>query len=159
MSPTGAADAGRLAGVISPLRRSLLRVARTAEHLPEIPDAQIEVLRALPSGVERASSELADALGLGRPTISNLLREMERAGLVARRGDPDDRRRVLVAASDRALDLLARFDRASTVALVDAIDRLDQADRDALDAALGALERLRDVIDDIAHDRTKEAGS
>ncbi|GGI45607.1 DNA-binding MarR family transcriptional regulator [Agromyces flavus] len=159
MSPTRAADARRLAGVISPLRRSLLRVARTAEHLPEIPDAQIEVLRALPSGVERSSGEVADALGLGRPTISNLLRDMERAGLVTRRGDVGDRRRVLVAASDRALDLLARFDRASTAALVDALDRLHPADRNALDPALGALERLRDVIDDVAHDRTKDARS
>ena len=97
--------AGRLGRVISPLRRSLLRVARAAEHLPEIPDAQIEVLRALPAGVERSSGELAGALGLSRPTISNLLRDMERAGLVARRPDRGDRRRVLVAASDRALPL------------------------------------------------------
>ena len=144
--------AGRLGRVISPLRRSLRRVARAAEHQPEIPDAQIEVLRALPEGVERSSGELAGALGLSRPTISNLLRDMERAGLVARRPDRGDRRRVLVAASDRALDLLARFDRASTAALVDAIDRLEPDDRRILADALGALERLRDAVDDVGHD-------
>lgn len=144
--------AGRLGAVISPLRRSLLRVARAVERLPEIADARIEVLRALPEGVERSSGELADALGLSRPTISNLLRDMERAGLVARRPDRGDRRRVLVAASGRALDLLARFDRASTAALVDALDRLEPDDRRILAEAIGALERLRDAVDDVAHD-------
>jgi DNA-binding MarR family transcriptional regulator len=147
---TTAAGLGR---VISPLRRSLLRVARTAERLPEVPDAQIEVLRALPAGTDRSPGELAETLGLSRPTVSNLLRDMERADLVARRTHPDDGRRVLVAASDHALDLLVRFDRASLATLAAALDRLEPADRDALAAALGALERLRDVIDDAAHTR------
>ena len=46
-----ALDPARLAAVISPLRRDLLAGARAAEHLPDIPDAQIEVIRALPRGV------------------------------------------------------------------------------------------------------------
>ena len=52
-------DVARLSGVISPLRRGLLRAARTAEHLPEIPDAQVEVLRASPVGVVRSPAEIA----------------------------------------------------------------------------------------------------
>lgn len=147
--------AARLGSLISPLRRSLLRVARSAEHLPEIPDAQIEVLRALPAGAERTSGELAEELGLSRPTISNLLRDMERAGLIARRGATDDRRRVLVAASDRAVDLLDRFDRASATVLADVLERLDPDDRRALDAALGAFERLRDAVEQVSRDQPK----
>ena len=38
-APTDRFDVGRLSGIISPLRRGLLRAARTAEHLPDIPDA------------------------------------------------------------------------------------------------------------------------
>ena len=149
MPPTAA----RLGSLISPLRRSLLRVARSAEHLPEIPDAQIELLRALPAGRESSPGELAEALGLSRPTISNLLRDMERAELVTRRAADDDRRRVVVAASDRALDLLARFDRASAVVLAEVLGRLGDDDRRALDAALPALERLRDAVEDASHHR------
>jgi DNA-binding MarR family transcriptional regulator len=147
--------AARLGSLISPLRRSLLRVARSAEHLPEIPDAQIEVLRALPAGRESSPGELADELGLRRPTISNLLRDMERANLVTRRSATDDRRRVVVAASDRALDLLARFDRASADVLAEVLGRLSAHDRRALDAALPALERLRDAVEDASHHRVE----
>jgi DNA-binding MarR family transcriptional regulator len=146
--------AARLGSLISPLRRSLLRVARSAEHLPEIPDAQIEVLRALPAGRESSPGELADELGLSRPTISNLLRDMERAKLVTRRGSTDDRRRVVVAASDRALDLLARFDRAGAEVLAEVLGRLGDDDRRALDAALPALERLRDAVEGVSRHRT-----
>lgn len=145
--------AARLGSLISPLRRSLLRVARSSEHLPEIPDAQIEVLRALPAGTERTSGELAEELGLSRPTISNLLRDMEGAGLVTRQAATEDRRRVLVAASARALDLLARFDHASATVLADVLDRLGDADRRALDDALGALERLRDAVEHVSRER------
>lgn len=144
------ATAARLGSLISPLRRSLLRVARSAEHLPEIPDAQIEVLRALPVGTERTSGELAAELGLSRPTISNLLRDMEGAGLIARRAATEDRRRVLVAASARATDLLERFDRASASVLADVLDRLGDEDRRVLDDALGALERLRDAVEQVS---------
>jgi DNA-binding MarR family transcriptional regulator len=146
--------AARLGSLISPLRRSLLRVARSAEHLPEIPDAQIEVLRALPAGRESSPGELADELGLSRPTISNLLRDMERAKLVTRRGSTDDRRRVVVAASDRALDLLARFDRAGAEVLAEVLGRLGDDDRRALDAALPALERLRDAVEGVSRHRS-----
>ncbi|TYL53523.1 MarR family winged helix-turn-helix transcriptional regulator [Agromyces mariniharenae] len=147
--------AARLGSLISPLRRSLLRVARSSEHLPEIPDAQVELLRALPAGRESSPGELADELGLSRPTISNLLRDMERAKLVTRRGATDDRRRVVVAASDRALDLLARFDRASAAVLAEVLGRLSDDDRRALDAALPALERLRDAVEDVSHHRAE----
>ena len=129
--------AARLGSLISPLRRSLLRVARSAEHLPEIPDAQIEVLRALPAGRESSPGELADELGLSRPTISNLLRDMERAKLVTRRGSTDDRRRVVVAASDRALDLLARFDRAGAEVLAEVLGNPRRFREEASDSAHG----------------------
>jgi len=62
-------DAARLAAVISPLRRALLAAAREQEGLPDIPDAQIEIIRALPRGTVAAPGELAETLGLGRSTI------------------------------------------------------------------------------------------
>ncbi|GAA1753407.1 MarR family winged helix-turn-helix transcriptional regulator [Luedemannella helvata] len=139
-------DAARLAAVISPLRRTLLAAARAAERLPEIPDAQIEIIRALPSGTAATPSELAHRLGLSRPTVSNLLRAMESAGLVTRRPRPADRRQVQVAVSAKALDLFARFDRAGAALVADAVATLSAADRDALAGAVGALERLRDAI-------------
>jgi DNA-binding MarR family transcriptional regulator len=150
-SKTDASTAlARLNPIISPLRRGLLKAARAAEHLPELPDAQIEVLRALPAGVVRSPGELATELGLSRPTVSNLLRGMEQAGLVTREVPAADRRRVEVRASARALGLLERFDRASAAILDQALAGLDDADRAALAAALPALERLRDAVQGVA---------
>ncbi|GHJ43708.1 hypothetical protein Cs7R123_10500 [Catellatospora sp. TT07R-123] len=141
-----ALDPAKLAAVISPLRRTLLAAARAAEHLPEIPDAQIEVIRALPRGTSATPGELAVRLGLSRPTVSNLLRAMDTAGLITRTPSDTDRRQVSIAASATALDLFERFDRAGTALVADAAATLPDSDRQALAAALPALERLRDAI-------------
>ncbi|GAA5202702.1 MarR family winged helix-turn-helix transcriptional regulator [Microbacterium jejuense] len=142
----GAFDAARLTAVVSPLRRALLAAAREREGLPDIPDAQIEVLRALPRGTVAAPGELATTLGLGRSTISNLLAAMERAGLVTRQPRTDDRRGVEVAASPDALGYFERFDAASAAIMTDAATRLSAGDLAALAGAVPALERLRDVL-------------
>jgi DNA-binding MarR family transcriptional regulator len=139
-------DAARLASVISPLRRTLLATARATENLPEIPDAQIEIIRALPRGTVAGPGELAERLGLSRPTVSNLLTAMETAGLVERRPRPGNRRHVEVLATAKALDLFDRFDLASGDLVAAAAAGLSEADRAALAAAVPALERLRDAL-------------
>jgi len=142
---TGFDAESRLAAVISPLRRTLLTAARERGDLPDIPDAQIEVVRALlpASGeAERGPAELAEALHLNRSTVSNLLGAMEADGLVQRRRATGDGRRVVVALSPRAIDLFGRFDQAAGEILRDALGSLDSADRAAVAAAVPALERL-----------------
>jgi len=166
--PAPAADVeARLAAVISPLRRTLLAAARERGGLPDIPDAQIEVVRALlgasgdgtgqgaghdtghgadrrPAG--RGPAELAQALHLSRPTVSNLLGAMEADGLVERRRAADDGRRVVVVASARATELFHRFDEAAGDILQEALNLLDPADRAAVEAAVPALEALADAL-------------
>ncbi|WP_227982086.1 MarR family winged helix-turn-helix transcriptional regulator [Nocardia spumae] len=139
-------DPARLAAVISPLRRTLLTATRAAEQLPEIPDAQIEIIRALPPGTAVTSGELAQRLGLSRPTVSNLLTTMEAGGLIERRPRPGDRRRVEIVTTARARDLFDRFDAASSALVCDAAATLSPGDRAALAAALPALERLREAL-------------
>jgi DNA-binding MarR family transcriptional regulator len=139
-------DAARLASVISPLRRTLLAAARAAEHLPEIPDAQIEIIRALPRGTVSGPGELAERLRLSRSTVSNLLTTMEANGLVERRPRRDSLRHVDVLATGKALDLFDRFDLASGDLVARAVATLPDGDRATLAAAVPALERLRDAL-------------
>ncbi|WP_308798269.1 MarR family winged helix-turn-helix transcriptional regulator [Agromyces silvae] len=136
----------RLNGAILPLRRALVRLARTDVRLPELPDSQVELLRALPSGVVRPPGELAAELGLSRPAVSNLLKTLEADGLITRHHAETNRRYVDVKASKRAIRRLARFDRASAKRLGEAAGQLSEAERDALIAALPALEHLRDAV-------------
>jgi len=135
-------DAVRLGRMTGPLRRAVLRAVRVAADLPDLPEAQIEVLRVLAAESELASGELAERLRLARPTTSNLVTTMERQGLVAREQIGDDLRRVVIRPTAEALDLLARYDRTSHRLLSEALGGLDAEDRRAVVAALPALEEL-----------------
>ena len=146
-------DAARLAALISPLRRALLSSVREREQLPEIPDAQIEVIRLLPRGTIVSPSALADTLGLSRSAISNLLGAMERDRLIVRRPSATDRRQVEVIASPAALDYFDRYDAAAAAFVGHAAEALSADDRAAIDAALPALERLGDALSAARHGR------
>ncbi|GLY03915.1 hypothetical protein Acsp01_42940 [Actinoplanes sp. NBRC 101535] len=146
-------DPARLTAALVPLTRALRSAVRAAEDLPDLPDAQVEIIRVLPRGTVLSSGELAATLGLSRPTISNLLTAMEARDLITRRPSPGNRRHVQVSATEHALDLFARFDRAAAALVTTALAGLDPADRavlaearSALAAALPALVRLHQAL-------------
>lgn len=143
--------AARLTAVISPLRRTLSAAAREQEGLPDIPDAQIEILRALPSGCVRSPGDISSRLGLNKSTVSNLLASMDRAGLIVRRPHPGDGRQVEVSASPEALGLLARFDAASAALIEAFLPALSSEEGAALESALPVLEKLCDALIQIRH--------
>ncbi|PKZ62685.1 ArsR family transcriptional regulator [Gordonia terrae] len=142
--------AARLADTIGPLRRALLRSARAADDLPDIPDAQVEVLRILITGhrrTERTPSEIASHLRLARPTVSNLLGQMVRAGLVQRAApDTDDKRRAPVVPTERAVELLTRFDAASEAVLRRALTDFTASELSSLESSLDLLDKLSDSL-------------
>ncbi|MFZ8757261.1 MarR family winged helix-turn-helix transcriptional regulator [Microbacterium sp. HMH0099] len=133
---------------LGPLRRAVLRTSRAAADLPDIPDAQIEVMRTLAATGGSAPSDLAAGLGLARSTVSNLLSQMEKGGLIERRVVPGDGRRSVVALSPLASARLHAFDDAATEVIVSALLDLPAGDLDAIAGALPALERLQHVIVD-----------
>ena len=137
--------ARRLSDRIGPFRRALLRTSREVADLPDIPDAQVEVMRALAAGTTTPST-LAGRLGLARSTVSNLVSAMESAGLLERRLAAGDGRRTELRLTPLAEERLAAYDEASTTVLVEALDRLSPEDRAALAAALPALEHLHREI-------------
>ncbi|WP_200932821.1 MarR family winged helix-turn-helix transcriptional regulator [Williamsia sp. Leaf354] len=140
-----ATDLGR---VIGPLRRAILRSARSAEGLPDLPDAHIQVLRALAERSPQTSGELAAGLNLARPTISNVLRAMTTARLVTRLPGADDMRQAWIAPTDHARDLLERYDRASSVLIDTVLSGLTTAQ---LTAVADALPVLHEIAIGLAH--------
>lgn len=137
--------ARRLSDRIGPFRRALLRTSRKVADLPDLPDAQVEVMRAL-AGSTTTPSALADRLGLARSTVSNLVSAMESVGLVERRLAAGDGRRTELRLTPLAEERLAAYDEASAAVLVEALGRLAPEDRIALAAALPALEHLHREI-------------
>ncbi|MGW7022194.1 MarR family winged helix-turn-helix transcriptional regulator [Streptomyces decoyicus] len=134
-----AADLSRLLG---PLRRAVLRSTRAAEGLPDLPDAQIELLRALSADGPSGTRAVAERLRVSPSTVSNLVRTMTAAGLVERHSSTTDLRAVDLSVTPGALELLERYDRAGRETLEQAMDKLPPGDRDTLTAAMPALARL-----------------
>ncbi|MFE2426009.1 MarR family winged helix-turn-helix transcriptional regulator [Streptomyces sp. NPDC059373] len=137
--------AAELNHLLGPLRRAVLRSVRSAEDLPDLPEAQIELLRVLASasnGDGISPRAAATRLKVAPSTVSNLVRAMTASGLVERHPVPGNNRTVLLAPSPRALDLLSRYDHAGAATLTAALDRLPAPDRDRLHATLPVLARL-----------------
>lgn len=135
--------ARRLSAEVGPFRRALLSTARRSVALPDIPDAQIEVLRRLAEDGWSTPTGLGRVLGLARSTVSNLVAAMEREGLVERRLARGDGRSTEVGLTDLARRRLGEYDTSAERVLVDALGALGPDDQRALAAALPVLERLR----------------
>ncbi|MEU9188447.1 MarR family winged helix-turn-helix transcriptional regulator [Streptomyces sp. NPDC048484] len=132
----------QLSRLLGPLRRAVLRSTRSAEGLPDLPEAQIELLRSLAAEGPLGTRDAAARLRIAPSTVSNLVKTMTGAGLVERTSDPADLRAVVLTPSAAALELLDRYDRTSAEALTRTIGELPAADRQALTAALPVLVRL-----------------
>lgn len=132
----------QLSALLGPLRRAVLRRTRAAEDLPDLPEAQIELLRLLVATGGVAPSRAAAELNVAQSTISNLLRTMTSDDLVERLPTPGDGRGAMLVASARARELLDRYDRASAAMLRETLARLSAADRRAVESAVPALWRL-----------------
>lgn len=113
---------------LSPSRHRLLRtVARAAE-----PQRQ---------------TALAAALDVVPRSITSLVDDLERAGLVAREADPSDRRATLVRVTDEGRAVLAEADRQRRRHADELLSRLEPGEADEL------LRLLRRVVDDGDDDR------
>lgn len=137
-----------LSQLIGPLRRALLRATLRFDGLPDIPDAQVELLRAMSARRAATPGKLAEELGLARSTVSNLIKALTAAGLATRTLSQTDARNVEVEPTAQARNLLKRYDRTSSEILDRALQSLSAEDRRRIDAAMPALGRLRRALED-----------
>jgi DNA-binding MarR family transcriptional regulator len=86
-------------------------------------------------------SDLVARLGVTLPTVSGIVDRLVEHGLVARRGDPDDRRRVFVGLTTSGRELIDRFRDLNTRQVRDLLSVLDDDDLAAVRAFLAALDR------------------
>jgi DNA-binding MarR family transcriptional regulator len=93
----------------------------------------------------RRITVLATVQGVTQPSMTTLVTTLERAGLVERRCDPDDKRVVLVAVTAAGSHLVRARRQASTEVFARLIDKLPSDEAAALSAAIPALEHLREL--------------
>jgi len=136
-----------LAAAVTRFRRALRRATR--RHLPfePLPHNQIELLRLAAERPGVSVAAAAAALSLAPNTVSTLVNELGRAGLLARTPDDADRRVARLSPTAAGLERMAAWrDRRAEVLAV-ALGDLGEGDRATLVAALPALERLIDALE------------
>ncbi|HEY1841263.1 MAG TPA: MarR family transcriptional regulator [Mycobacterium sp.] len=74
-------------------------------------------------------TELADRLGNSLPTVSELVGDLERAGLVQRQVDSTNRRRTLVSLADERSEQIGEFLELRAAPLLRALDQLTTEQR------------------------------
>ena len=122
----------------------LLRRARRGDPLTGATPAQLSALSVLMSG-PKTLGDLATAEQVRAPTMSRLAAEMERVGLIRRRGDPRDARVVRVDMTAKGRRVLGKGRELRIADIEGRVRRLDPADRDALASAVDIIEgMLRD---------------
>jgi DNA-binding MarR family transcriptional regulator len=98
--------------------------------------AALEQLRGGPLTV----GELASRLGVTMPTVSGVLAELDRAGLVQRHPDPADRRRTIVQFAPGQIDLIGQWLDGAASPLARVLDQLSPSEQQAFLKAMSLLE-------------------
>jgi DNA-binding MarR family transcriptional regulator len=119
----------------------LLRRARRSDPATGVPAAQLSALSVLMSG-PKTLGDLATAEQVRPPTMSRLVSEMERAGVVRKSADTDDARVVRVHATAKGLRALERGREMRIAVIRELVAGLAAADRETLGAAVGVIEAM-----------------
>ena len=91
----------------------------------------------------RRITDLAIIQGVTQPSMTTLVKVLERDGMVERRGDPSDGRVALVALTDAGSKFVRGRRRSNAEAFAQLIDKLSDEDAATLAAAIPALEHLQ----------------
>jgi DNA-binding MarR family transcriptional regulator len=131
--------------VANQLRPVLLRLARELRRETEqlgITSRQATLLWLIRTNPGMSLRELAAEERISAPALSGLVDRLEKAGLIARIRDADDRRRVGLAVTDEGERLLKRVRARRTTWLADRLKGLDDEELTAVEAAIEPLGRL-----------------
>ncbi|MCT9104045.1 MarR family winged helix-turn-helix transcriptional regulator [Streptomyces mirabilis] len=120
----------------------LVRYVRQVSTAGGLSSAASSVLGRLGREGPQRVTELARGEGVSQPGMTQLVTRMERDGLVRRIASTDDRRGVLVEATDAGADVVRERHAERAEALRELMDRLDPQEQSAVAIALPALARL-----------------
>ncbi|MDQ1041213.1 DNA-binding MarR family transcriptional regulator [Streptomyces sp. V3I8] len=116
------------------------RVDRSMMSTAGLSLSRTKVLQALAGRGALHQAELAASLGQAPRSVTQIVEGLERLGLVARTGDPEDRRRKTVSLTDSGRTALAAAEQAGTQALRHCFGSLEPQQLGTLDALLVHLD-------------------
>jgi DNA-binding MarR family transcriptional regulator len=128
------AAAAAVYGLLAPLLR---RVPR------DISLTSLSTLSTLDRTGTKRITELAAIEGVTQPSMTTLIANLERQGLVVRNGDPSDKRVSLVSLTAAGREYMVQRRKAGSEAFATLVSQLPPDEAAALAAAIPALELLR----------------
>lgn len=134
--------AGELAGTLARLRRTLRRATRRALPYEPLPRNQLDLLHLAAEQPGIGVTAAAAALALAPNTVSTLVNQLCRAGLLSRQPGVQDRRAAHLALTAAGAARLATWRDRRAEVLAASLRDLTADERNALSAARPALERL-----------------
>jgi DNA-binding MarR family transcriptional regulator len=134
-------EAARILDCFAALRRALGGEV-PAGGSESISVAQLHALRALDEG-DRTAGELARAIVVSLPSLTQLADGLVERGYVVRHTDPDDRRKVRLSITASGRELYRRARQAAEARIEDLLQDLSPEQRAAL---VEGLEALRSAI-------------
>ncbi|MCX5442511.1 MULTISPECIES: MarR family winged helix-turn-helix transcriptional regulator [unclassified Streptomyces] len=138
--------ADSFADVLAAVQRLSRRRLRHGLSAPPLRGAQVELLRLVVARPGIGVSAAARDLRLAGNSVSTLVNQLVKAGLLRRETDPSDRRSALLYATPAAAARLSDWQVRRGTLMREQLAALDPADRAALAAALPALRKLADNL-------------
>ena len=145
-APKTATLAAELAKVLARIGRGLRYRTRAAREALEVSQSEADLLRLLDRRPGIRVQDAAVDLGVASNSVSTLVKQLSRTGLVQRASDPLDGRAAHLWLTPLAIEWVTRVGNAREAAIGRALESLDEADRVAIEAAVPAMARLAKAI-------------
>jgi DNA-binding MarR family transcriptional regulator len=143
-----------LARVLSRIGRGLRYHTRAQREALDITQSEGELLRLVDRRPGLRVNDAATELGIASNSVSTLVRQLSRAGLLERSADPLDGRAACLRLAPLAEEWVTQLGNAREQTLDRALATLDEDDRKLLGAAIPAMKRLAKSISDHAAERS-----
>lgn len=143
--PDGVEEGGRAERLADRLHSAsihLLRRLRRQDDASGVTAPHLSALSVLVFGGARTLGELAQAEQVRPPSMTRIVRNLERDGLVEREPHPEDRRSVRLRATDAGRRILEEGRARRVHSLAERLRALDPADVECLERAAGLIEGI-----------------
>ncbi|MCI2416625.1 MarR family transcriptional regulator [Saccharopolyspora sp. K220] len=157
LDPQTVAD--ELMTVTTALRRVVRRSLRDELPGPHPRGAQIELLRVVEQRPGISVAAAAVQLRLAANSVSTLVNQLVRIGMLHRETDPDDRRAVRLRLTNAAAHRLVTWRHARTDLVREAFANLSTVDQEAVAGALRGLNALVDGLEGSSADDRADGGA
>ncbi|HEX8967802.1 MAG TPA: MarR family transcriptional regulator [Chloroflexota bacterium] len=153
MPPTVLSDPVPLATLSAELARVFARIGRglryhtrAARETLDITHSEGDLLRLLDRRPGIRVHDAAFELGVASNSVSTLVKQLNRAGLIERTTDPLDGRAACLRLTPLAEAWVTQLGNAREQAIDRALESLEGADRESLEAAIPAMKHLAKAI-------------